>query len=120
MIDVSVGVCAYNEEENIRQCLESITSQVLKDFSIIDIIVVSSASSDGTDTIVEDYASIDPRVKLIRQQVREGKSSAVNLFMREATGKVLVLVNADNRLEEDTLNHLLTPFLDESIDAVLV
>jgi biofilm PGA synthesis N-glycosyltransferase PgaC len=115
MIGVSVGVCAYNEEGNIRQCLESITSQVLKDFSIIEIIVVSSASTDRTDQIVENYASIDPRVRLVHQQTREGKSSAVNLFMSKAVGDVLILVNADNRLEEYTLNHLLSPFIDERI-----
>jgi biofilm PGA synthesis N-glycosyltransferase PgaC len=115
MIEVSVGVCAYNEEVNIRQCLESITKQVLQDFNIVEIIVVSSASTDKTDQVVKDYASIDQRVRLVRQESREGKSSAVNLFMREAVGEVLILVNADNRLEENTLAHLLSPFLDESI-----
>jgi biofilm PGA synthesis N-glycosyltransferase PgaC len=115
MIQVSVGVCAYNEEGNIKQCLESITNQVLHDFNIAEIVVVSSASTDSTDQIVRDYTSIDPRVKLVNQQTREGKSSAVNLFMREAVGDVLVLVNADNRLEEDTLNHLISPFMEEGI-----
>ena len=115
MIEVSVGVCAYNEEGNIRQCLESITKQVLQDFNIVEIIVVSSASSDRTDQIVKDYASIDQRVRLVRQESREGKSSAVNMFMREAVGEILILVNADNRLEENTLAYLLSPFLDESI-----
>ena len=115
MIEVSVGVCAFNEEGNIRQCLESITSQVLKEFSIVEIIVVSSASTDRTEQIVENYTLTDARVRLVRQESREGKSSAVNLFMREAVGDVLILVNADNKLEEDTLNHLLSPFIDESI-----
>jgi len=115
MIEVSVGVCAYNEEGNIRQCLESITKQVLQDFNIVEIIVVSSASTDRTDQFVKDYASVDQGVRLVRQESREGKSSAVNMFMREAVGEILILVNADNRLEENTLAYLLSPFLDESI-----
>jgi biofilm PGA synthesis N-glycosyltransferase PgaC len=118
MIRVSVGVCAYNEEGNIQQCLDSISTQTLMDFQIIEILVVSSASTDRTDSIVEEYSRFDPKIKLLRQERREGKSSAVNLFMREARGEVLVLVNADNRLETDTLAHLLSPFNDREVGMV--
>jgi glycosyltransferase involved in cell wall biosynthesis len=118
MPTISVGVCAHNEEKNIRQSLSSISSQSLKDFKLEEILVVSSGSTDLTDTIVKEYISRDPRVRLIVQEKREGKSSAVNLFMEEAKGNILVLVNADNQLKDMALSRLLAPLMNEKVGIV--
>lgn len=117
MITVSVGVCAYNEESNIEFALRSILSQPLDGFSLLEVIVISSASTDRTDAIVTNFSERDRRVRLVAQKEREGKTSAVNLFMSQAKGDVLVLVNADNRLEANSLQKLLEPFLDEKVGA---
>jgi len=113
-----VGVCAHNEEKNIYQSLSSISSQSLKDFRLEEIVVVSSGSTDLTDTIVKDYISKDPRARLVVQEKREGKSSAVNVFMKEAKGAILVLVNADNQLTDMALSRLLAPLLNEKVGIV--
>jgi len=113
-----VGVCAHNEEENILRCLRSISSQRLENFELLEIIVVSSASTDATDELVRSYIQEDPRIRLLTQERREGKSSAVNLFMDDADGEILVLVNADNILEEGTLQHLLDPLRENRIGMV--
>ncbi len=118
MTTVSVGVCAYNEEANIQRSLESISSQVLDGFDLKEIIVVSSASTDSTDEIVEKYGDIDGRVRLIVQKKREGKTSAVNLFIASASGDILVLVNADNTLKPGSLQSLLLPFKDPRVGVV--
>lgn len=113
-----MGVCAHNEEKNIYQSLSSISSQSLKDFRLEEIVVVSSGSTDLTDTIVKDYISKDPRARLVVQEKREGKSSAVNVFMKEAKGAILVLVNADNQLTDMALSRLLAPLLNEKVGIV--
>jgi glycosyltransferase involved in cell wall biosynthesis len=118
MPSVSVGVCAHNEEKNILQSLSSISSQSLDGFELLEVIVVSSGSTDRTDSIVEECAQKDRRVRLIVQERREGKCVAVNLFMKEAEGDVLVLVNADNRLTEGALSKLLEPFREEKVGMV--
>ena len=119
MQTVSVGVCAHNEERNIRQSLSSISSQSLDgDFRLGEILVVSSGSTDLTDAIVKDFILKDPRVRLMVQEMREGKSSAVNLFMKEAKGDVLVLVNADNQLTDMALSRLLAPLSNEKVGIV--
>jgi poly-beta-1,6-N-acetyl-D-glucosamine synthase len=118
MQTVSVGVCAHNEGRNIYQSLSSISSQTLTDLKLAEIIVVSSGSTDLTDTIVKECMSKDSRIRLIVQERREGKSSAVNLFLKEAKGDILVLVNADNQLADGALSNLLSPFLDEKIGIV--
>ncbi|MDW5561801.1 MAG: glycosyltransferase [Methanomassiliicoccus sp.] len=112
---VSVGVCAYNEERNIRRSLESITSQALQGFELAEVIVVSSGSTDGTDEAVRTFGANNRLVRLIPQPLREGKNSAVNLFMSWARGDILVLVNADNVLVEGALQNLLVKFNDPQV-----
>jgi cellulose synthase/poly-beta-1,6-N-acetylglucosamine synthase-like glycosyltransferase len=115
MLRASVGVCAYNEEKNILACLESLVSQRLDGFVLGEIFIVSSGSTDGTDRFVNEFASTDSRVRLLRQERREGKNSAVNFFISQAQGEILVLANADNRLGTGALQKLLDPFLDEKV-----
>ncbi len=115
MPTVSIGVCAYNEERNIRACLDSIMQQRSARFPIQEVLIVSSGSTDGTDEIVRQFEGRDRRFRLIRQEQREGKNSAINEFLKQAKGDILVLVNADNRLDGGSLEHLLEPFEDEKV-----
>lgn len=115
---LSIGVCAYNEAHNIGHCLSSISRQILREDILQEVIVVSSASTDGTDAIVAEHTQEDPRVRLVRQERREGKNSAVNLFMSLAHGDILVLVNADNTLEPGTLEMIIRPFHDSKVGVV--
>jgi glycosyltransferase involved in cell wall biosynthesis len=72
-LDVSVGICAYNEEENIGALLENLlTQQSLPHNS--EIIVVCSGCTDETPSIVEKFARKDKRVKLILEEERRGKA----------------------------------------------
>ena len=114
MTTVSIGVCAYNEERNIRACLDSIMLQAAT-CPVDEVLIVSSGSTDGTDEIVRQFKGRDRLFRLIRQERREGKNSAINEFSRQAKGDILVLVNADNRLDEGSLRHLLEPFEDETV-----
>jgi len=92
----SIGICAYNEEENIGKLLEAISREKeLEGFVLDEIIVVSSGSIDRTNEIVKEKQKTDPRIKLIIQQQRKGKVSAVNLFLQRAKNHYLVLESAD-------------------------
>ncbi|HUL39874.1 MAG TPA: glycosyltransferase [Methanomassiliicoccales archaeon] len=115
MPTVSVGVCAYNEGRNIGACLDSLVVQELKGFDLLEIIVISSGSTDETDGVVRSYEKKEGHVKLVRQEQREGKNSAINLFISMAKGEILILVNADNRLERGSLQALLEPFQDDEV-----
>lgn len=112
---VSLGIMAYNEEKNIRQLLQSLQHQQLATVRIREIIVVSSGSTDQTEKIVQEATRAQPHLRLITQAKREGKASAVNLFLREATSSVIVLVSADLRLEPTTLETLVAPLADAEI-----
>jgi glycosyltransferase involved in cell wall biosynthesis len=112
---VSVGVMAYNEERNIGRLLQALVDQRLSNAEIVEIIVVSSGSTDRTDAIVEEWSRKDPRIRLIRQASRQGKASAINLFLADATGEVLVLESGDTVPAQDCIERLVAPFSDPTV-----
>ena len=117
-LDCSVGVMAYNEEANIADALAGILGQELSTRRITDVIVVASGCQDRTCDIVAGIARHDQRVRLIEQERREGKASAINLFISAAHSPVLVMVGADVLVEEGTLEALLRPFDDPAVGMV--
>ena len=62
---VSIIVAAYNIENYIKRCMDSIVSQTFKD---IEIIVVNDGSTDNTSKIIESFANNDKRIKTIYKQ----------------------------------------------------
>lgn len=115
MISINIGICAYNEEKNIGRLLDALLNQRTRRIRIDEIIVVSSGSIDRTDEIVREFTKIDERIKLITQPRREGKASAVNEFIKHASGDVCVLESADTVPLEDTIERLCLPFYDENV-----
>jgi cellulose synthase/poly-beta-1,6-N-acetylglucosamine synthase-like glycosyltransferase len=116
MVSVSVGVCVYNEGRNIERALRSVYSQTTDGFTINEVIVVSSGSTDDTDRIVERLMTEFQSLKLIRQETRMGKNSAINEFLEAKSGDVCALLNGDNVLGNDlSLFSLVSPFNDESV-----
>lgn len=116
-IDCSIGVFAHNEEANILHLLKALSAQKLAEVSIEEIIVVSSASTDATDDLVREYALDNPHVKLYTQARREGKSSAINLFMAQAKSDTLVVISGDVIPAENTIELMVSAFSDSHIGA---
>ena len=111
----SVGIMAYNEEANIADAIGAILGQELTAGHIAELIVVASGCEDRTVPIVSDIVSRDPRVRLIEQESREGKASAINLFIAAATSPVLLMVSADVLVEDGTIDALLRHFEDPGV-----
>jgi cellulose synthase/poly-beta-1,6-N-acetylglucosamine synthase-like glycosyltransferase len=108
---VSIGICAYNEARRISGLLDSLDGQALPlGYTVVEIIVVASGCTDGTDRIVDERNQFDPRLTLIRETERRGKASALNEILSRYRGDILVLVNADARLLPDSLFHLVREF----------
>ena len=118
-LDITIGICAYNEAQNIERSIRSIYDQKTKDITVREVIVVSSGSTDGTDDIVRRLADGDGNITLIRQEKREGKNSAINCYLENKTCDVVVMLNADNIFgNENSLYSLVSPFFDEKVGMV--
>lgn len=114
----SVGVTAYNEEENIGPLLAALIDQHLHQVEISEIIVVASACTDRTVPIIQEYMQREPRIQLIEQTRREGKTSAVNLFLAAAQCEICVLESGDTIPHEYAVEHLARMFLDPKVGMV--
>jgi biofilm PGA synthesis N-glycosyltransferase PgaC len=114
-ITCSIGIMAYNEESNIGHLLQALGEQFGSISQIEEIIVVASGCTDRTEEIVKTYAAQDKRVRLIVQKEREGKASAINLFLEVAVGDVIILESGDTIPESHTVENLVRPFRNPRI-----
>lgn len=109
---------AYNEEANIGDALASILGQRLTTGKIAELIVIASGCEDGTSSIVAAIARRDPRVRLIEQDRREGKASAVNRFLGEARSALVAMVSADVVVNQGAFEAMLRHFADPAVGMV--
>jgi len=114
-IECSVGITAYNEEANIGQLLQAMIDQQLYGIEIAEIIVVASGCTDRTEEIVREYMARDPRIQLYVQEEREGKTSAVNVFLAHAQEKICVLESGDTLPREDAIEKMVRMFRDPAV-----
>jgi glycosyltransferase involved in cell wall biosynthesis len=117
-VHCSVGIMAYNEEANIGHALRAVMEQQGPSMCVDEVIVVASGCTDRTVPIVAGIALQEPRVRLCIQEKREGKASAINLFLKEATSEIVILMSADVIPEESALENLCSPFKDPKIGMV--
>ena len=114
-IPCSLGIMAHNEAANIGRLLARVGASRLERVRVAEIIVVASGCTDDTEAIVREAAAADPRIRLISQPTREGKASAMNLFLRDAACDVLILSSADLLPSEDAIERLVSPFADPEV-----
>jgi cellulose synthase/poly-beta-1,6-N-acetylglucosamine synthase-like glycosyltransferase len=112
--EVSVIVPAFNEAKVITATVEHILAS---DHPNLNVIVVDDGSQDATAEIVERNFGADARVKLIRI-ANGGKANALNVGLAQATGDVVVALDADTQFNADTISRLVRWFVDRQVGAV--
>ncbi len=92
MPKVSIIIPVYNVEAYLRQCLDSVVGQTLRE---IEIICVDDGSTDGSAEILREYAAKDRRVKVLLHE-HTNAGAARNAGMDAATGEYLGFVDSDD------------------------
>lgn len=112
---VTLLISAYNEAAVIREKLEN---ALRLDYprDLLEVLVVSDASSDGTDEIVLQYASRG--VRLARQESRQGKTAGLNRGVPLGTGEIVVFSDANAMYAADAVKKLVRNFADPEIGCV--
>ncbi len=110
--EVTISVPVYNEAGAIRTTLESLLALDYPP-DRRHIVVVSDASTDGTDDIVAEFA--DRGVRLIRLPRRGGKTAAENAVAPALRGTIVVNTDATIRIPEGSLKALVAAFRDPSV-----
>ena len=93
---VSVIIPVYNVEQYLKQCLDSIINQTLKE---IEIICVNDASPDNSINILKSYANHDKRIKIFEHAENAGLSVARNTGLLNAKGKYVYFMDSDDLLD---------------------
>ncbi|WP_404477748.1 glycosyltransferase [Novosphingobium sp. BL-52-GroH] len=111
---VSVIIPAFNEE---RVIAASVARVLASDYPALQVIVADDGSKDATSTIVRQVFGDDPRVTLLTLR-NGGKAAALNRALRDATGEVVIALDADTQFEPQTIRRLARWFADPQIGAV--
>ncbi|PAF50708.1 hypothetical protein BKH43_03860 [Helicobacter sp. 13S00401-1] len=117
-IFVSIIIPVFNVENYIARCLESCINQTLKD---IEIVVVDDCSSDNSMDIATSYSTKDARIKLVRNVKNLGTFHARLEGIKQASGRYMTFVDADDYIDLKTCEVLKAKILDSiSKDGVVV
>ena len=112
---VTVIVPAYNEEGAIKTKLENVLSSDWPRH-LLEVIVVSDASTDRTDDIVRSFEG--QRVSLVVQDTRRGKSAALNRAMSLSAGGIVVFTDANAVYPEHAIARMVGHFRDSRVGLV--
>lgn len=112
---VSFIVPVYNTQEFLPRCLDSLLGQTCPD---IEIIVVNDGSPDGSAAIIDEYARMDSRVRVVEKS-NGGLSSARNAGMDVARGDIIDFVDSDDCVEPNLAEFLVDAFTREHPEIVV-
>jgi len=96
---ISVVVPAYQVEETLSVCLDSILAQTYRDFEII---IINDGSTDKTQSIIQSYAQKHPFIRGFTQN-NQGLLRTRERGLREVRGKYVLFVDSDDWIDANTL-----------------
>lgn len=102
MPKVSIIIPVFNVQEYLRECMDSVLAQTLKD---IEIICVNDGSTDCSPEILEGYAAIDSRVRVLHKE-NTGYGASMNRGIEEAVGEYIGIVEPDDFVEAEMFEEL--------------
>ena len=107
MLDLSVVIPVYNEEENLPLLWPELRS-VLEPLGLqFEVLFIDDGSRDRSAEIVRGFRDADPRVRLIRLKANSGETAATDAGFRSARGRWLVTMDADLQNDPHDLPMLL-------------
>jgi len=95
----SIIVPFYNDESNLKRCIESIVSQTFTDFECI---LIDDGSTDNSSAICDEYAKKDSRFRVFHKN-NEGISKTRQFGINNSTGRFTVFVDSDDWIEPELL-----------------
>ena len=117
-ISFIIGICAHNERHGTELLLRRLQAEQFV-HSLDSIVVVSTASTDGTDETVRAFEN--DKIHLVREEVRKGKYTAINQILEWGRNRgvaVIVLISADVVPLRGAVDSLVSKFEDQTVGCV--
>lgn len=100
---ISIIIPIFNTEEYLKECLDSILNQSLKN---LEIICINDKTLDNSMKILKEYSNIDDRIKIIENEKNLGVSLSRNKGIDFSKGEYIIFLDSDDKLEYDSLTKL--------------
>jgi glycosyltransferase involved in cell wall biosynthesis len=113
-VRLSVLIPVYNEAGTVARLVERLRSIPLE----LEVVAIDDASGDGSGDILEGLRRAGQIDRLVHHPTNRGKGAAIRSGIREATGDVVVIQDADLEYDPADLPRLLAPIADGRADAV--
>ena len=108
MVELSIIVPAYNEENRIKPFLEELLAFCEKELSDYEILVVNDGSTDGTLALLETHFGSLKQFRIVSYTSNRGKGYAVKKGVLSAKGNKLLFIDADGSINPDQIPHFLS------------
>ena len=115
MIKVSIIVPVYNMEKYVRQCLESLCQQKMRD---VEFLIINDGSTDNSEKIINEMQKQDRRIKIFNKE-NGGISSARNYGIKKSLGEYICFVDCDDYIRADYVEKLYKSAVKENADIVV-
>lgn len=117
---LSVAIPSFNEEGNIKNLLISLIKQKSSNFIFKDVTVTLDGSTDNTEKLVKEIMKKYDLVKLIKNKDRRGKYFRLNQIFKKCKSDILVILDADIKIEDTHFLEKLASTIIKNPKAVLV
>lgn len=114
---LTISIAAYNSEKYLAKCLDSITK--CKAIDKLEIFVINDGSTDSTQMIAEQYQKKYPASITVINKENGGHGSTINCSMKLATGKYFKIVDADDWVNADGIDRVVSYLEQTTADLVL-
>ena len=103
-VRVSIVICVYNAERLLPECLDSVLAQTCDDWELV---CVDDGSTDGSLSVLRDYAAREPRLHLFPRGRNYGLFSARKFGVAQARGEYLMFLDNDDMLMPEAVEKLI-------------
>jgi len=114
---ISIIIPLLNEEESIRPLVEEINNAVSTISPEHEILFIDDGSTDNSLKIIKELARTNKKIRYISFRKNYGKSAALNVGFKNATGDIVITMDADLQDDPDEIPNLLSK-LDDGYDLV--
>jgi glycosyltransferase involved in cell wall biosynthesis len=111
---LSVVMPVYNEAATVTDVIKTVLAQR----PVQQLVIVDDCSTDGTWGKLQPLAQNEPRIKLVRHEVNQGKGAALRTGIAHGTAPIVIIQDADLEYDPAEYHRLLIPILSGKADVV--
>jgi glycosyltransferase involved in cell wall biosynthesis len=111
---LSIVIPAYNEEAT----LAAVVRRVLNVPRLLEVVIVDDCSKDRTGEIAEEFASREPKLKVLHHPVNRGKTEALKTGFASTSGEIVIVQDADLEYDPSDIPEVIAPIVSGEADVV--